>query len=38
LNLEVGSDSIAGIGTTTNANQDKNYLSNILGTNIKKNW
>jgi len=36
LNLELGSDSIAGIGSTTNANQDKNYLSNILGTNIKK--
>ena len=36
LNLELGSDAIAGIGTTTNANQDKNYLSNILGTNIRK--
>ena len=36
LNLEIGSDAIAGIGTTTNANQDRNYLSNILGTNIKK--
>ena len=36
LNLELGSDAIAGIGSTTNATQDKNYLSNILGTNIKK--
>ena len=36
LNLELGSDAIAGIGTTTNASQDKNYLSNILGTNIRR--
>lgn len=36
LNLELGSDAIAGIGTTTNANQDRNYLSNILGTNIRR--
>ena len=36
LSLELGSDAISGIGSTTNANQDKNYLSNILGTNIKK--
>ena len=36
LNLELGSDSIAGIGSTTNESQDKKYLSNILGTNIRK--
>ena len=36
LNLEIGSDAITGIGTTTNANQDRKYLNNILGTNIKR--
>jgi len=36
LNLEIGSDAIAGLGTTTNSTQDRNYLSNITGNNIKK--
>ena len=35
LNLEIGSTSIAGIGTTTIANQDKRF-ADILGTNIKR--
>ena len=36
LNLELGSDAIAGLGTTTNTNADFNFLSNITGTNIKR--
>ena len=36
VSLELGSDAIAGLGTTTNTNADLNYLSNIVGTNIKR--
>jgi len=36
VSLELGSDAIAGLGTTTNTNADLNYLSNIIGTNIKR--
>ena len=36
LNLELGSDAIAGLGTTSNTNQDHNFLQNITGTNIKR--
>ena len=36
VSLELGSDAIAGLGTTTNSQQDFNYLSNITGTNIKR--
>ncbi len=35
VNLDVGNNSIAGIGTTTVANQDSRY-ADILGTNIKR--
>ena len=36
LNLEVGSDAIAGLGTTTNTGADLSFLKNITGTNIKR--
>ena len=36
VNLELGSDAIAGLGTTTNTNADLSYLKNITGTNIKR--
>ncbi len=36
VSLELGSDAIAGLGTTTNTNADLSYLSNITGTNIKR--
>ena len=36
VSLEVGSDAIAGLGTTTNTNADLNFLENITGTNIKR--
>lgn len=36
INLEIGSNAIVGIETTADATQDKRYLSNILGTNVKK--
>ena len=32
--MELGSDAIAGLGTTTNTSADLSYLSNITGTNI----
>ena len=35
FNLEVGNTSIAGIGTTTNANQDSRF-ADILGTNVRR--
>jgi len=35
LNLQVGSNSIAGIGTTTSANQDSRY-SQLLGSGVKR--
>ena len=36
VDLELGSDAIAGLGTTTNTNADLSFLSNITGTNIKR--
>ena len=36
VSLEVGSDAIAGLGTTTSTNADLNFLENITGTNIKR--
>ncbi len=36
LNLQLGSDAIAGLGTTTNASADLNYPDNITATNIKR--
>ncbi len=36
FNLEIGNTTIAGIGTTTTPNQDKNY-ADILGTNVTRN-
>ena len=30
LNLELGSDAIAGLGTTSNTNQDHNFLQNPI--------
>ena len=36
LNLEIGSDAIAGLGTTSNTSVDRNFLQNITGTNIRR--
>ena len=36
VSLEVGSDAIAGLGTTTSTNADLSFLENITGTNIKR--
>tara|TARA_R100000482_G_scaffold7169_1_gene2193 strand:- start:4372 stop:11916 length:7545 start_codon:yes stop_codon:yes gene_type:complete len=36
INLQVGSDAIAGIGSTTQSNIDQRTLTNVLGSNIKK--
>ena len=36
LNLELGSDAIAGLGTTSNTSLDRNFLQNITGTNIRR--
>ncbi len=36
LSLELGSNAIAGLGTTTNTSADLNYLNNIVGTNIQR--
>ena len=36
IGLELGSDAIAGLGTTSNTSADHNFLANITGTNIKR--
>jgi hypothetical protein len=36
LSLQVGSNSIIGVGTTNSQNQDQRFIRDIIGTNVKK--